>query len=143
LFSTHEEPSMKVEGSCHCRKITYRAEVDPAKVSVCHCTDCQTLSGSPYRASVPASRETFTLLSGEPKMYVKTAESGTKRVHAFCADCGSPVYSCAISDPPFYSLRVGCLAERGKLPPQRQIWCQSSLGWAASLGGVPGTERQP
>ena len=35
---------------------------------------------------------------------------------AFCADCGTPVYSSAISDPPAYSLRVGCLDERGLLP---------------------------
>ena len=37
---------MEVEGSCHCGQVTYRATVDPDKASLCHCTDCQTLSGS-------------------------------------------------------------------------------------------------
>ena len=36
---------MKVTGSCHCGQITYEAEVDPETVRVCHCTDCQKLTG--------------------------------------------------------------------------------------------------
>ena len=44
---------MKIEGGCHCGNITYRAEVDPNTVGICHCTDCQTLTGSAYRANIP------------------------------------------------------------------------------------------
>ena len=132
---------MKVQGRCHCGNISYEADVDPVKVTICHCTDCQTLSGSPYRASVPASAATFKL-RGSPKTYVKTADSGTRRVHAFCPDCGSPVYSSAISDPAFYSLRVGCLAQRDQLPPSRQIWCQSSLHWSGNVEKVAQTQKQ-
>lgn len=36
---------MKIDGGCHCGAITYEAEIDPNSVAVCHCTDCQTLSG--------------------------------------------------------------------------------------------------
>ena len=32
---------MKIDGGCHCGAITYEAEVDPEKTSICHCTDCQ------------------------------------------------------------------------------------------------------
>ena len=58
---------MKITGGCHCGAITYEAEVDPGKVSVCHCTDCQTLTGSAFRIVVPAKREGFKL-KGEPKI---------------------------------------------------------------------------
>jgi hypothetical protein len=34
---------MKIDGSCHCGYVRYQAEVDPAQVEICHCTDCQTL----------------------------------------------------------------------------------------------------
>ena len=133
---------MRVDGRCHCGHITYRGVVDPQKVSVCHCTDCQMLTGSAYRASVPAPSSTFELLAGHPKIYVKTAESGTKRAHAFCPDCGTPVYSAAISDPPAYSLRIGCLQQRADLPPRRQIWCRSAMPWSANLENVPESARQ-
>src|ERR1700679_3784943 len=46
------EENMKIEGQCLCGKIAYEAHVDPAKASICNCTDCQTLSGSPYGVSV-------------------------------------------------------------------------------------------
>ena len=129
-------PAMRVQGNCHCGAIAYEAEVDPAQVSICHCTDCQMLTGSAYRASVPAPRATFVLLKGQPKAYVKTADSGTRRIHAFCPDCGTPVYSSAIADPPAYSLRVGCLDRRAELAPRRQIWCRSAVPWSMNLRGV-------
>ena len=48
---------MRIDGQCHCGFVTYEAEIDPEDVSICHCTDCQRLTGSPYRvtASVPDS----------------------------------------------------------------------------------------
>lgn len=134
---------MKVHGSCHCGSVTYEADVDPARVTACHCADCQQLSGAPYRVSVPAPRESFRLLKGAPKTYVKTAESGNKRVQAFCAECGAPIYSSSTDpEPPAYSLRVGTLDERADLPPQRQIWCTSAMAWAEDLRAVPQVERQ-
>ena len=133
---------MKVHGQCHCGAIRYKAEVDPARAQACHCTDCQRLSGSPYRVSVPAPRESFVLLSGNPRIYVKTADSGNKRAQAFCADCGSPIYSSAVSEPPMYSLRVACLDERADLPPHKQIWCRSSLDWTEDVRELPQVERQ-
>jgi hypothetical protein len=137
-----QEESMQVAGKCHCGKITYRAVIDPGKVSVCHCTDCQMFTGSAYRTSVPAGRATFELLTGQPRIYVKTAESGAQRAQAFCADCGTPVYSSAVNDPPTFSLRVGCLDQRALLPPRKQIWCRSAFGWADDLSKVPRMERQ-
>jgi len=133
---------MHVDGRCHCGKITYEADLDPEKVGLCHCTDCQQLSGSAYRVSVQVPRDRFKLLTGTPKTYIKTAESGNKRAHTFCADCGSPVYSSAISDPPFYSLRVGCLRQAAQLPPRRQIWCRSAVGWSGNIESLPQLERQ-
>jgi hypothetical protein len=132
---------MKVHGRCHCGSIAYEAEVDPAKVSACHCTDCQTLSGSAFRVSVPVPRDSFSM-TGEPRHYVKVAESGNRRLHAFCGQCGAPVYASAIEDPPTYTLRVGALDKRAQLPPRRQIWCQSALAWSMDLRDLPRLERQ-
>ena len=133
---------MKVEGGCHCGRIAYEAEVDPNAVGICHCTDCQTLTGSAYRVSAPAPAASFRLLRGQPKVYIKTADSGSKRAHAFCADCGSPIYAAAPQDTPTYSLRVGALRQRAELPPRRRIWCRSALPWSLDLSGLPERERQ-
>lgn len=131
---------MEVQGRCHCGRITYEADVDPSLVGICHCTDCQMLSGTGYRVSVPAMREKFTLKSGTPKVYVKTADSGTKRAHSFCPDCGTPVFSSAVEDAPLFTLRVGCLDRRAELPPMMRIWCRSALAWSLDISGIPGRD---
>jgi hypothetical protein len=133
---------MKIEGSCHCGRIGYQAEVDPNTVAICHCTDCQTLTGSAYRAIIPAPSESFVLLRGEPKIYIKTADSGTKRAHGFCPDCGTPIYAAAISAPSSYSLRIGAIKQRAELRPKRQIWCRSALPWSMDLSGIQKFDRQ-
>ena len=134
---------MKVHGACHCGRIAYEAEVDPERVGLCNCTDCQVLTGTAFRVSVPAPAPTFRLLRGAPRVYVKRADSGAKRRHAFCPDCGTPVSASADQDdPPAYSLRVGCLAEKAQLPPRRRIWCRSALEWAQNVASVPGIPGQ-
>jgi len=132
---------MTISGGCHCGAITYEAEVDPDKVSVCHCTDCQTLSGSAFRVVVPAKREGFRL-TGEPRIYVKTGESGRKRAQGFCAACGTPIYSADVADPQVFNIRVGTVRQRAQLLPKMQIWCRSALGWSMRLEPVPQIQKQ-
>jgi hypothetical protein len=82
---------MKVEGRCHCGRIAYAAEIDPAGILICHCTDCRALSGSAFRTIALTRPGGFRLLSGEPKTYVKVADSGRRRRQGFCPECGSPI----------------------------------------------------
>ena len=127
---------MKIDGGCHCGKIGFDAEVNPDYVTICHCTDCQTMSGAPYRVTVPVKAANFAL-RGQPKTYIKTSDSGSKRVLAFCGDCGSPIYSTSLGDPAVFNLRLGMVTQRAQLAPKMQGWCQSAMPWAADISGVP------
>jgi hypothetical protein len=133
---------MKIEGGCHCGNITYTAEVDPEKVGICHCTDCQTLSGSAFRTSVPAAKDGFHIRTGQPKIYIKTAESGTKRAQAFCPECGTSIYSAAVSDPQVFNIRLGTARQRTELKPKSQGWCRSALDWVMDLHSVKQFPKQ-
>jgi hypothetical protein len=135
---------MKVDGSCHYGRMRYQAEINPANVVICHCTDCQTLSGSAFRTVVPANEGTFVLRSGEPKIYLKVAESGNGREQAFCADCGTPIYSAPPgSGAKVLSLRVGTLRQRDQLTPTDQYWSRSAQRWVEDLPRIKKTEKQP
>ena len=70
---------MKIDGQCHCGDVTYQAEIDPEQVSICHCTDCQQLTGSPYRVTVICSAEQVRLTGKAPKIYTKTGDNGRTR----------------------------------------------------------------
>jgi hypothetical protein len=134
---------MKVDGKCFCGFIGIEAEVDPDKVTICHCTDCQTATGTAFRISIPAPGDTFKM-TGQPAIHIKTAESGNKRAQAFCPKCGSPIYSTTPGDgpQPSYMLRVGILRQRDRLIPRKQIWFRSARSWITELADIPRDEKQ-
>lgn len=134
---------MRIDGSCHCGFITYEAEVDPAKVYVCHCTDCQAISGTAFRWAVPVRERDFRLLSGRPKTYAKTSQSGTTSHQLFCPECAAPLYSTPLGNGPrIFNLRLGTARQRADLPPKIECWCRSAQGWAALRGPRERLETQ-
>ena len=134
---------MHIEGECHCGAITYEANVNPEKVVVCHCTDCQKLSGTAFRTVVFTEDENFDLKSGELKTYIKIAESGNERIQAFCPNCGSPIYSTSVGEAPkMLGLRVGTINQRSVLQPSKQVWCQSAQAWLGQIGDMHKVEKQ-
>jgi hypothetical protein len=135
--------SMQVHGSCHCGAIEFEAEVDPARVTICHCTACQNLTGTAYRVTVAASAAGFRLTRGSPRTYVKVADSGNRRAQVFCAECGSHLYAhAAVEKPERLGLRVGCLRERAALVPRKRIWCRSALAWSQNLECLQAVDRE-
>ena len=132
---------MLINGACHCGKISFTAEIDPTRVTVCHCTDCQVLSGAPFRAVVPAQLDTFKL-KGEPKSYVKVAQSGNRRAQVFCPECATPLYATAAENPTSVVIRLGCVEQRAQLKPSAQVWRHSALPWLAELDDVPASPQQ-
>lgn len=133
---------MRIDGGCHCGFITYEAKIDPKEVKICHCTDCQILSGSAFRTVARVEEEKFKLMSGQPKKYIKTAESGNKRVQMFCPECGTPICSTGVGGGQHISLRVGTARQRDQLSPKRQIWFRSAQGWVTDMGSIPSVEKQ-
>ncbi len=134
---------MKIDGGCHCGAITYEAELDPEKVGTCNCTDCQTLSGSAFRTIGFVDGEKFRLLSGQPKIYVKTGDSGNRRAQAFCGTCGTPIYASSMDDKPaVYNLRLGTARQRAELKPQKHYWHRSAVPWLGELAEIPTDEKQ-
>ena len=135
---------MKVEGSCSCGAITVEGDANPDMVTICHCTDCQTASGSAFRVSVPVPGDSFKM-TGTPAIYIKTtAESGNPRAQAFCPVCGASLYSTTPGEgkQAMYILRGGILKQRDQLMPKRQIWWRSSRNWVTDLDGIRKLEKQ-
>ncbi len=135
---------MKVDGSCSCGAIKVEGEADPARVQICHCTDCQTGTGSAFRVSIAVPGASFKM-TGQPKIYIKTAaDSGKPRAQAFCGTCGSPIYSTTVGEgqQASYNLRVGILRQRDQLSPRRQQWWRSARPWVTTLDTLPKIEKQ-
>lgn len=133
---------LHVDGACHCERIKFEAEVDITKVTICHCTDCQQMAGAPFRVVVPVAKEHFKLLQGEPKAYIKTADSGNRRIQAFCPDCASPIYATSEFNQEIFGLRVGTLRQREQLIPTKHIWYRSAMPWLEAVDFLPKNKEQ-
>lgn len=134
---------MRISGGCHCGQIRFRADIAPDRTRICHCSDCQRLSGSPFRVVVPVDEADFELLSGTLKAYLKTGASGAKRQQVFCPDCGTPIYATSNDEGPRkLGLRVGAIDQADQLVPKRQYWAKSAAGWLADIPGIKSFETQ-
>src|SRR3954463_422072 len=133
LASASREPDqgrvsiMKIDGGCHCGYITYEAEVDPEKTTICHCTDCQHLSGSAFRTVVRVAGDTFKIIAGEPTIYVKTAESGARRVQGFRPMWNANLLDCRRRRAEIVHHPCGTVRQRAALVPKVQIWTRLQL----------------
>ncbi|HLN39883.1 MAG TPA: GFA family protein [Xanthobacteraceae bacterium] len=135
---------MKIDGGCSCGAIRIEGEADPEKTQICHCTDCQTSTGTAFRVSIPVPGTTFKM-TGQPNYYLKTtADSGKPRLQAFCGSCASPIYSTTPGEgvQPSYMVRVGILRQRDQLVPRRQNWFRSARPWVLKLDAVPKNDKQ-
>jgi len=135
---------MKIDGACSCGAIRIEGEADPEKTQICHCTDCQSGTGSAFRVSIPVPGASFKM-TGRPTIYLKTtADSGNPRAQAFCPVCGSPIYSTTPGDgvQPSYTVRVGILRQREQLVPRRQNWFRSARPWLSEINAIPKNEKQ-
>jgi len=126
---------MLIDGRCHCGRVTYEAEIDPEQVSICHCTDCQSLTGSPYRVTVICDGDAIRMTGEAAKTYPKTGDNGRTWHQHFCGECGSPLFTSGDGD---WGIRWGSIRQRRDLKPARQLWCRSAAPWISDLGGLPG-----
>lgn len=135
---------MKISGECHCGEIAYEAEIDPERVGICHCTDCQALSASAFRTLAVAAADAFRLLRGAPKEYVKVGDSGNPRVQGFCPNCGSGLYATDATEPRrAYNIRAGTIDQRRDLAPKFECWHGSALPWMPDIEGTKKFDGNP
>lgn len=112
---------MEVAGSCLCGDVTCEAEIDPARVALCHRADCQVNSGAALGGVVAVGGAGFRLRAGRLTEFEKTAGSGRERQLSFCGRCGTRIHARTRGDPgAFFGLGVGTIRQRATLRPRVQ-----------------------
>ena len=136
---------MHVHGSCFCGAIAWEAEIDPVRVGICHCRDCQIFSGSAYRVASMVAPNDFRFTKGTPKSFDKTADSGKVRRMAFCGDCGTHLASMPTEseEGAFVSVRLATSPDIGELKPIAELFCDSKLPWQPELADTLKFPRMP
>ena len=127
-----------LEGGCQCRAVRYRLGSAPIFVNCCHCTDCQTETGTAFVVNAMIEADRVELLAGAPEATTTPSASGRGQRIWRCPDCRVAVWShFAGAGPAIHFLRVGTLDTPAALPPDAFIFIRSKLPWVVLPEGVP------
>ena len=132
-----------LEGGCQCGKIRYRVTGAPLTLYACHCTECQSQSGSAFGMTMVVPEEAYSIIKGEPRFYRSTSSTGRTKLGAFCPDCGTRIYHKPEWRKGTISVKPGTLDETGWLRPNVHLWTSSKQEWVTIPEDVEAYERQP
>ena len=77
-------------GSCLCGDVRYSVEESFEAFYLCHCEQCQKVTGSAFASNILTSVDNIEWLSGEDKI-VNYQDRTRDFSKAFCGNCGSGV----------------------------------------------------
>jgi len=116
-------------GGCLCGGVRMRFQASPCSLGSVAARDCQRQSGSGHAAGWGFAETGFRLISGEPKRYTKTGDSGNTITRCFCPDCGSTVFLLVSARPHLVTVRVGTLDDPSGFRPESAIFVRSAQPW--------------
>jgi hypothetical protein len=129
--------SMKhAKGSCLCAGVRYEVSMEPIALFCCHCTECQTTSGSSFVLALRVPYGGVTVTKGEVELFVRPEADGQKRNVARCPACLTALWSEALSSPQHHTVYAGTLNDSSSLRPVAHIWTQDRQPWIALPEGT-------
>ena len=137
-------PPNPLTGRCLCGGVTYRADADPVAQAVCHCTDCQRQTSSPFSVIVGVPRDALAIEGETLASFTTTGtDHGGATERHFCSGCGSPLYSVSAAMPQLAFLKAGSLDDASWIEPAIEVWTGSAQPWSPHFGDVPQLDRGP
>ena len=121
-------PATPLTGGCTCGAVRFCLTAPPRDAGWCHCSRCRRRTGGP--ASVQAHLEpgTFELTHGAERVTEYVPQPGGF-VKAFCATCGSHLYSREPGGWAQVSVRFGSFDDDPGVRPSYHQRVESAVPW--------------
>ena len=119
-----------LKGGCACGAVRYRLNDAPMFVHCCHCTRCQTETGSAFVLNALIEADRVETLAGAPEPVLIPTESGKGQQVWRCPDCRVALWSnYGGAKDLLRFVRVGTLDDPAPLSPDVHIYTRSKLPW--------------
>jgi hypothetical protein len=91
---------------------------------LCHCVDCNRLTGSVYSTNLLVPINNVSVDKGQPKIYSKPADGGATITSYFCGDCGSTIYRVTPTFKDMAIVKAGMFSEfpRSQQEGKWNVW---------------------
>ena len=130
-----------LEGGCACGAVRYRLNSAPMFVHCCHCTSCQTETGTAFVINALIESDRVETLAGAPEPVMTPSESGRGQQVWRCPSCRVALWSnYGGAKDVLRFVRIGTLDAPAALPPDIHIYTRSKLPWVRLPDGVPEVE---
>lgn len=133
----------EITGGCACGEVRFRITAPFMGVAACHCLDCQKASGGGPNYVALAPKAAFEVTKGEARVYRSKADSGAEVGRAFCAECGTPLWTVVAEETPFYPVKLGALDDSSTLSPALHLYTDSAQPWHLMQEGLPRFPKMP
>jgi hypothetical protein len=128
---------------CHCGALAVDCAGEPAKVSLCHCRDCQRRTGSLFSVAAFFPRTAVRLVSGSARSHRRNSASGKDVTFHFCRDCGTSLWWEADRLPHLIGVAAGAFADPDFPMPEQAVWARDRHRWLTLPDAIPEHPRNP
>ena len=133
--------SERLSGGCACGEVRYRLASEPMFVNCCHCTSCQTETGSAFVINALIESDRVETIQGAAEPVMTPSESGKGQQIWRCPSCHVALWSNYGGAKDIVRfVRVGTLDTPGEAPPGVHIFTRSKLPWVRLPQEVPAFE---
>ena len=130
-----------LSGRCMWGAVTWTYSGETTRNLVCHCSDCQRATSSPFTAFLGMISEQLQW-SGKVEHY----ESSPGTFRGFCLCCGTRLYFRSEKWPEEIHIHAATLTSPNDYRPDAQVFMRSRAHWLDRLGSIPvyqGFQRLP
>lgn len=131
------------KANCHCGKVTLGCSGEPAKISLCHCFDCQRRTGSLFSVAAFYPRASVELMTGRTTAFRRSSASGFDVTFHFCPECGSNLWWETDRLPGLVGVAAGAFADRDFPMPEQAVWAEEKHHWLQLPADLPSHARNP
>jgi hypothetical protein len=132
----------QLTGGCSCGQVRFQVRARADRCYACHCTECQTRTGSAFALLLPVS-ETFFKVEGDLLAVAQEEAGGVKAKLYACPRCLTRLFTRNPLWPGLAILRAGALDDTAGVAPAFHIWTRSRQPWVCLTDGRPTFETQP
>ncbi|MDG5747341.1 GFA family protein [Qipengyuania sp. XHP0207] len=133
----------ELTGKCLCGAVTYTLrEAFRLKPYACHCTECQTRTGSAFSEHMLFMLSDLEL-NGDLDVARYTQPSGAQSEIFCCAICKARIYAVNNTREGMASLRCGTLDNSASVVPAAHLWVRSKQPWIGLPEGAKAMDEQP
>jgi len=116
--------------------VRYALKRAPMFVNCCHCTQCQTITGSAFVINAIIETSEIVVDDATPIRTDGPSEGGVHDIYR-CPQCFTALWSDYRRRGWLAFVRVGTLDDPGALPPDAHIFTRTKLPWVNLEGGAP------